>query len=99
MEGIRRCPEYPESYINLAMLLYSTPGKRGEGAKYFNYYLTSKSVFMKRWLKGDLTESYVKWMIDNYEQFSRALRLKGDVLGKLGEEGDLLGYYSMMKGG
>jgi len=38
-------------------------------------------------------------MSDNYEQFSRALRLKGDVLGKLGEEGDLLGYYSMMKGG
>lgn len=98
MEGVRRCPEYPESYINLAMLLYSTPGKKGEGAKYFNYYITSKGVFLKRWLKGDLTARYAEWMIENYGYFRRALNLKGKVLEKLGDEGDLLGYYSMMKG-
>jgi tetratricopeptide (TPR) repeat protein len=98
MEGIKRSPEYPESYINLAMLLYSTPGKKGEGAKYFNYYITSKVVFLKRWMKGDLTTVYAGWMIENYEYFRRALNLKGKVLGKMGDEGDLLGYYSMMRG-
>jgi tetratricopeptide (TPR) repeat protein len=97
MEGIRRCPEYPESYINLAMLLYSTPGRKSEGAKYFNYYITSKGVFLKRWLRGDLTSMYAEWMVENYEYFRKALDLKGKVLGKLGDDGDLLGYYSMMK--
>ncbi|MGA1822092.1 MAG: tetratricopeptide repeat protein [Thermoplasmatota archaeon] len=98
MEGIRRCPEYPESYINLAMLLYSTPGKKAEGSKHFNYYVTSKGVFLRRWLKGDLTSFYAVWMTDNFDHFRRSLALKGKILSKLGEDGDLLGYYSMMKG-
>ncbi|MDG6224770.1 MAG: tetratricopeptide repeat protein [Candidatus Thermoplasmatota archaeon] len=97
LEAINRNPDYPESYINLTMMLYSTPGKRKEAEKYYKYYLTSKGFFLKRWLQGGLTESAAGWILDNFIFFKRSLELKGEILNRLGYDGDVIGYYSMMR--
>ena len=98
MEAIKHNPDYLEPYLDLASLLSTVPGRDGEALRFLNYYLASKLLRLSRWMAEGLPLRYVRWAERSYVLFKETLRLKMDILKRIGNPQEVWRFYAL-KGG
>ncbi|MFW3146679.1 MAG: tetratricopeptide repeat protein [Thermoplasmatota archaeon] len=97
LEAIRKRPDYVESYLNIAMLYASIPGRRNESRNYMRYLLVMKVIYLRRWYRPDLPSFYARWMMKSFRKYHETLEKKSELLNRFSKEGDIWSYYSLAR--